>query len=384
MTRALAPGRLRRDLPRDVGAGADVLRLLRAAARSGISCPHSWPASSRSASTSARTGPRSCAAAIVAVDPGQREAAIALNLHAAPAMRRIILPQALVEMIPPFGNLLIELLKGTALVSLITLTELAFAGKLLAARPRPTRPRSTSLVLVMYFLLAFRITRGSCALPRAAPARAGLHLGPARVTLRPRLRAARSCRCSLRRRPWSRSRRPSWAWRLAVVGRRWSLAHRAACRRCRPVSLVAGGVRPSSSATRRCWSQLFFLFYILPVCGLTLAAFTTGVVALGLHYSTYTAEVYRAGIEGVPRGQWEAATRAEPAAAQHLAADHPAAGDPAGRSRARQLPDRDVQGHADAGRRSRCSSCCGAALTEAGRTFRYLEPFTIVGLAFLA
>ena len=42
--------------------------------------------------------------------------------------------------------------------------------------------------------------------------------------------------------------------------------------------------------------------------GLTLDAFTTGVLGLGLHYSSYTAEVYRAGIQGVPRGQWEAAT----------------------------------------------------------------------------
>ncbi|NJP50736.1 ectoine/hydroxyectoine ABC transporter permease subunit EhuD [Streptomyces sp. SBST2-5] len=54
--------------------------------------------------------------------------------------------------------------------------------------------------------------------------------------------------------------------------------------------------------------QLFFIFYVLPEWGLTLSALTTGVVGLGLHYSTYTAEVYRAGIDGVPAGQWEAAT----------------------------------------------------------------------------
>ncbi|MGW2725473.1 ectoine/hydroxyectoine ABC transporter permease subunit EhuD [Streptomyces sp. NPDC001492] len=54
--------------------------------------------------------------------------------------------------------------------------------------------------------------------------------------------------------------------------------------------------------------QLFFLFYVLPEWGLTLSALTTGVIGLGLHYSTYTAEVYRTGIDGVPAGQWEAAT----------------------------------------------------------------------------
>lgn len=52
--------------------------------------------------------------------------------------------------------------------------------------------------------------------------------------------------------------------------------------------------------------QLFFLFYVLPTVGITMSALMTGVVGLGLHYSTYYAEVYRAGIEGVPKGQWEA------------------------------------------------------------------------------
>ena len=54
--------------------------------------------------------------------------------------------------------------------------------------------------------------------------------------------------------------------------------------------------------------QLFFLFYVMPEWGVALSALTTGVLALGLHYSTYTSEVYRAGIDGVPAGQWEAAT----------------------------------------------------------------------------
>ncbi|MFK4543142.1 polar amino acid transport system permease protein [Streptomyces tendae] len=54
--------------------------------------------------------------------------------------------------------------------------------------------------------------------------------------------------------------------------------------------------------------QLFFLFYVLPEWNITFSALTTGVVAIGLHYSTYTMQVYRAGIEGVPIGQWEAAT----------------------------------------------------------------------------
>ncbi|MEU6678360.1 ectoine/hydroxyectoine ABC transporter permease subunit EhuD [Streptomyces sp. NPDC046853] len=54
--------------------------------------------------------------------------------------------------------------------------------------------------------------------------------------------------------------------------------------------------------------QLFFLFTVVPEFGPTMSPLTTGIVGLGLHYSTYTAEVYRAGIDGVPVGQWEAAT----------------------------------------------------------------------------
>lgn len=53
--------------------------------------------------------------------------------------------------------------------------------------------------------------------------------------------------------------------------------------------------------------QLYFLFYILPDLGVTLAPLVAGVIGLGVHYATYTAEVYRAGIDNVARGQWEAA-----------------------------------------------------------------------------
>lgn len=54
--------------------------------------------------------------------------------------------------------------------------------------------------------------------------------------------------------------------------------------------------------------QIFFLYYVMPDFGLTLDAMPAGVLALGLHYGAYCAEVYRAGLENVPRGQWEAAT----------------------------------------------------------------------------
>jgi polar amino acid transport system permease protein len=53
--------------------------------------------------------------------------------------------------------------------------------------------------------------------------------------------------------------------------------------------------------------QLYFLFYILPDLGVTLAPLVAGVIGLGLHYGSYTAEVYRAGIDNISKGQWEAA-----------------------------------------------------------------------------
>lgn len=53
--------------------------------------------------------------------------------------------------------------------------------------------------------------------------------------------------------------------------------------------------------------QVFFLFYVLPEYGITLSALTAGTLAIALHYSCYTAEAYRAGLNAVPRGQWEAA-----------------------------------------------------------------------------
>lgn len=53
--------------------------------------------------------------------------------------------------------------------------------------------------------------------------------------------------------------------------------------------------------------QLYFVFYVFPEIGVVLSPLVAGVLGLGLHYSAYAAEVYRSGIDAVPRGQWEAA-----------------------------------------------------------------------------
>ena len=97
--------------------------------------------------------------AVVAVSKGQYEAATALNMSPMTRLLRIILPQAAIAMLPPFGNLFIELLKGTALVSLITLNDLTFK----AVQMNQATFRTTEIfvvVLVLYFIVALLITAG--------------------------------------------------------------------------------------------------------------------------------------------------------------------------------------------------------------------------------
>ena len=52
--------------------------------------------------------------------------------------------------------------------------------------------------------------------------------------------------------------------------------------------------------------QLFFIYYVLPYSGITLSAFTSGVTGLTLNYGAYMAEVFRSGVQAIPKGQWEA------------------------------------------------------------------------------
>jgi len=91
--------------------------------------------------------------ALRAVPPGQREACVALNLSQWTTLTRILIPQALTRAIIPWGNLLIDLLKGTALLSAITVTELAFAGRQSAAA-HGNAMIIFGLVLLIYLVLA--------------------------------------------------------------------------------------------------------------------------------------------------------------------------------------------------------------------------------------
>jgi polar amino acid transport system permease protein len=128
--------------------------------------------------------------------------------------------------------------------------------------------------------------------------------------------------------------------------------------------------------------QIFFLFFVFPDFGIRFDALTTGVIALGLHYATYAAEVYRAGIEAVPVGQWEAATalslpRARTWRAVILPQAIPRVLPALGNytiSMLKETPLLLVIGVTD---------IAGAAFQQGSAAFRYVEPITIAGILFL-
>lgn len=91
--------------------------------------------------------------AIQAVPQGQYEAAVAVNFTPRYTLWNVILPQALVEMMPPFGNLVVQNLKDTALVSLITLSDLTFRAQNYRNLTLETIPVFTATLLI-YFALA--------------------------------------------------------------------------------------------------------------------------------------------------------------------------------------------------------------------------------------
>lgn len=103
--------------------------------------------------------------AILSVPRGQVEAAIALNMGSWLRLRCVVIPQALPAMLPPFGNLMIDLLKSTALVSLITLSDLTFEAQILRSATADT-PTIFALVLAIYFAMAYAIIVGVRVLER--------------------------------------------------------------------------------------------------------------------------------------------------------------------------------------------------------------------------
>jgi polar amino acid transport system permease protein len=102
--------------------------------------------------------------AVKSVAKGQSEAAVALNLTNTQRLRYVVMPQAVPIILPPYGNLVIEVMKGTSLVSLITLSDLAFEVQKLRVNSvvisdSATTPILYLNVLAIYFALAFVINQ---------------------------------------------------------------------------------------------------------------------------------------------------------------------------------------------------------------------------------
>lgn len=107
--------------------------------------------------------------AVRSVPKEQYEGCVALSLTPAQRMRRVILPQALVEMVPPFNNLFIQLLKGSALLTIIFVHEMTYqAREVLVDRHIDQAWLIWTVVLLFYLALAMLITTAMRVLERWA------------------------------------------------------------------------------------------------------------------------------------------------------------------------------------------------------------------------
>ena len=98
-------------------------------------------------------------AGILSIERGQSEAALALGMTRAQAMRRVILPQAMVRMLPPIGSSLITLVKDSALLSIISVPELMRQSETVAGQSfQPIEVYTFAMLL--YFLMLYPVTRG--------------------------------------------------------------------------------------------------------------------------------------------------------------------------------------------------------------------------------
>jgi polar amino acid transport system permease protein len=129
--------------------------------------------------------------------------------------------------------------------------------------------------------------------------------------------------------------------------------------------------------------QAYVAFFVLPAYGVSFDALTTGIVVIGINYSAYMAEVYRSGIQGVPTGQWEAATALSlPGSRTWGRVILPQAI----RTVAPMLGNYLIQMFKDSAVLSAITVVELMATAQAigSSSFRYLEPLTLAALLFLA
>lgn len=114
-------------------------------------------------------------AGIISINPGQREASVALGMNESQAFLKVILPQAMRVILPPLGNLVIALMKATSLVSVIAVADLLHSAKLIYSVNYETIPLLI-VAIVWYFVLTTILSIGQSYLERRlsqSPANAG-------------------------------------------------------------------------------------------------------------------------------------------------------------------------------------------------------------------
>ncbi len=128
--------------------------------------------------------------------------------------------------------------------------------------------------------------------------------------------------------------------------------------------------------------QIFFVFYVGPQFGLRLSPWMAGMIAIGLHYASYLSEVFRGGLDSVPKGQWEAATSLNLSPARtYFRVIIPQALPPSVAGMGNYLvgifkdtPMLSVIGVAE---------LMHTANAIGSQSYRFLEPYTMVGIIFL-
>ncbi|WP_038937083.1 ectoine/hydroxyectoine ABC transporter permease subunit EhuD [Bradyrhizobium japonicum] len=144
------------------------------------------------------------------------------------------------------------------------------------------------------------------------------------------------------------------------------------------VQLLSEGIRRTPLLV-----QLYFLFYVLPDFGILLSPLTAGIIGLATHNAAYISEVYRAGIDNVSDGQWEAAkacnlTRAQAWIQVILPQAIPPMIAPLGNYLIAMFKESALLSAITV------LEFMGSAMAEADYNYRYLEPITIVALGYLA
>jgi polar amino acid transport system permease protein len=163
-----------------------------------------------------------------------------------------------------------------------------------------------------------------------------------------------------------------------VLGLVFALAQRT------PLGLLTVAVRETVEFIRSTplVLQIFFVFYVGPQFGIRLSPWTAGMIAIGLHYAAYLSEVYRGGLESVPKGQWEAAKSLNLSTGRtYFRVILPQALPPSLAGMGNYLvgifkdtPMLSVIGVAE---------LMHTANAIGSQTYRFLEPFTLVGIIFL-